>query len=104
MGADVAAQQRRLDQAMIAADGTDNKAAVGRQCHSGRVLWPRLKQLPRIRGMPLYAHIARVSTALPGQYTMPVPMMNIINGGEHADNNVDIQEFMVQPVVGQKLR
>ncbi|HAB93090.1 MAG TPA: phosphopyruvate hydratase, partial [Pseudomonas sp.] len=47
--------------------------------------------------MPLYAHIAELN-GTPGVYSMPVPMMNIINGGEHADNNVDIQEFMVQPV------
>jgi enolase len=47
--------------------------------------------------LPLYAHIANLN-GTPGVYSMPVPMMNIINGGEHADNNVDIQEFMVQPV------
>src|SRR5690606_32004968 len=47
--------------------------------------------------LPLYAHIANLN-GTPGQYSMPVPMMNIINGGEHADNNVGIQEFMVQPV------
>jgi enolase len=49
------------------------------------------------KGVELYEHIADVN-GTPGKYTMPVPMMNIINGGEHADNNVDIQEFMVQPV------
>ena len=48
-------------------------------------------------GIPLYQHIADIN-GTPGVYSMPVPMMNIINGGEHADNNVDIQEFMVQPV------
>ena len=50
--------------------------------------------------IPLYAHIAELN-GTPGVYSMPVPMMNIINGGEHADNNVDIQEFMVQPVSAQ---
>jgi len=49
------------------------------------------------KNLPLYAHIAELN-GTPGQFSMPVPMMNIINGGEHADNNVDIQEFMVQPV------
>jgi enolase len=49
------------------------------------------------RAVPLYAHIAELN-GTPGRFSMPVPMMNIINGGEHADNNVDIQEFMVQPV------
>ncbi|MAD57739.1 MAG: phosphopyruvate hydratase [Porticoccus sp.] len=48
-------------------------------------------------GIPLYEHIANIN-GTSGKYTMPVPMMNIINGGEHADNNVDIQEFMIQPV------
>src|SRR5690606_13271694 len=48
-------------------------------------------------GKPLYAHIAELNGTA-GHYSMPVPMMNIINGGEHADNNVDIQEFMIQPV------
>lgn len=47
--------------------------------------------------MPLYEHIAELN-GTPGKYSMPVPMMNIINGGEHADNNVDIREFMIQPV------
>ncbi len=52
--------------------------------------------------LPLYSHIANLN-GTPGQYSMPVPMMNIINGGEHADNNVDIQEFMVQPVAPRAL-
>lgn len=51
-------------------------------------------------GIPLYEHIANVN-GTPGVYSMPVPMMNIVNGGEHADNNVDIQEFMVQPVAAK---
>ena len=55
------------------------------------------KAAAQAKGMPLYAHIAELN-GTPGVYSMPVPMMNIINGGEHADNNVDIQEFMVQPV------
>ena len=55
------------------------------------------KAAAQAKGVPLYAHIADLN-GTPGQYSMPVPMMNIINGGEHADNNVDIQEFMVQPV------
>ncbi|MDO6470055.1 phosphopyruvate hydratase, partial [Neptunomonas phycophila] len=50
-----------------------------------------------VKGVPLYAHIADIN-GTSGQYSLPVPMMNILNGGEHADNNVYIQEFMVQPV------
>src|SRR5690606_38393502 len=57
----------------------------------------RAKAAAQAKGVPLYAHIADLN-GTPGVYSMPVPMMNIINGGEHADNNVDIQEFMVQPV------
>jgi enolase len=54
------------------------------------------KAAAQAKGIPLYAHIAEVNGTK--EYSMPVPMMNILNGGEHADNNVDIQEFMVQPV------
>lgn len=53
--------------------------------------------------MPLFAWIAELN-GTPGQYSMPLPMMNIINGGEHADNNVDIQEFMIQPVGAKTLK
>ena len=49
---------------------------------------------------PLYEHIADIN-GTSGKFSMPVPMMNILNGGEHADNNVDIQEFMVQPVAAK---
>ena len=55
------------------------------------------KAAARTLGIPLYEHIANLN-GTPKQYSMPVPMMNIINGGEHADNNVDIQEFMIQPI------
>ncbi len=53
--------------------------------------------------IPLYQHISDLNGTA-GQYLMPVPMMNIINGGEHADNNVDIQEFMIQPVGAKNFR
>lgn len=53
--------------------------------------------------MPLFEHIAELN-GTPCKYSMPVPMMNIINGGEHADNNVDIQEFMIQPVGAKSLK
>ncbi|VTN11290.1 Enolase [Raoultella terrigena] len=55
------------------------------------------------KGQPLFEHIAELN-GTPGKYSMPVPMMNIINGGEHADNNVDIQEFMIQPVGAKSLK
>ncbi|MGB2286696.1 MAG: phosphopyruvate hydratase [Porticoccaceae bacterium] len=94
-GADVA-DQRGLDNAMIEADGTENKAVLGANAILA-VSLAAAKAAAQDKGMPLYAHIAELNGTA-GKYSMPVPMMNILNGGEHADNNVDIQEFMVQPV------
>jgi enolase len=90
-----ATAQRELDAAMIAADGTDNKAKFGANAILA-VSLAAAKAGAMARGIPLYQHIADINGT--SEFTMPVPMMNIINGGEHADNNVDIQEFMVQPV------
>jgi enolase len=94
LGSD-AADQRALDGAMIAADGTENKANLGANAILA-VSLAAAKAAAQNRKMPLYQHIADINGS--SDFTMPVPMMNIINGGEHADNNVDIQEFMVQPV------
>lgn len=91
-----AADQRALDQLMLDADGTENKAKLGANAILA-VSLAAAKAAAAEKGIPLYQHIADVN-GTPGQYSMPVPMMNILNGGEHADNNVDIQEFMVQPV------
>ena len=91
-----AADQRALDTAMIEADGTDNKANLGANAILA-VSLAAAKAVASDKSIPLYQHIADIN-GTPGQYSMPVPMMNIVNGGEHADNNVDIQEFMVQPI------
>lgn len=91
-----AADQRALDNAMISLDGTDNKANLGANAILA-VSLAAARAAAQERGIPLYAHIAELNGTA-GKYSMPVPMMNIINGGEHADNNVDIQEFMIQPV------
>jgi len=91
-----AADQRAIDNAMIEADGTENKAKFGANAILA-VSLAAAKAVAVAKNIPLYQHIADIN-GTPGQYSMPVPMMNIINGGEHADNNVDIQEFMVQPV------
>ena len=91
-----ATDQAGLDRAMIELDGTDNKATLGANAILA-VSLAAAKAEAQAKGMPLYAHIAELN-GTPGVYSMPVPMMNIINGGEHADNNVDIQEFMIQPV------
>jgi len=94
MGFDVGAQ-RELDQAMIDADGTDNKASFGANAILA-VSLAAAKAAAQAAGIPLYRHIAQLNGTT--DFSMPVPMMNILNGGEHADNNVDIQEFMIQPV------
>ncbi len=95
LGADTA-DQRALDHRMIEADGTENKGALGANAILG-VSLAAAKAAALGRGVPLYQHIAESAGGAP-RYRMPLPMMNIINGGEHADNNVDIQEFMIQPV------
>lgn len=89
-------EQRKIDQVMIDLDNTENKSNLG----ANTILAVSLavaKAAAIGKGIDLYEHIAVINGS-EGNYSMPVPMMNIINGGEHADNNVDIQEFMVQPV------
>lgn len=90
-----ASQQQLLDQAMLELDGTENKSKLGANAILA-VSLAAAKAAAIDAGKPLYVHIAELNNSS-GQYSLPVPMMNIINGGEHADNNVDIQEFMVQP-------
>lgn len=97
-----ARDQRGLDEAMCELDGTDNKETLGANAILA-VSLAAAHAAAQAKGMPLYAHIAELY-GKPGEYLMPVPMMNIINGGEHADNNVDIQEFMVQPVGAANFR
>jgi enolase len=94
-----AINQRELDNIMLAADGTENKSKLGANAILA-VSLAAAKAAAISKKVPLYAHIADIN-GTPGRYTMPVPMMNIINGGEHADNNVDIQEFMIQPVAAK---
>lgn len=91
-----ATDQRSLDNKMLELDGTDNKANLGANAILA-VSLAAAKAAAAAKNIPLYQHIAEIN-GTPGRYSMPVPMMNILNGGEHADNNVDIQEFMVQPV------
>ncbi|WP_372881550.1 phosphopyruvate hydratase [Psychromonas sp.] len=91
-----ALKQAELDQIMIDLDGTENKAKFGANAILA-VSLAAAKAAAASKKVPLYAHIADLN-GTPGVYSMPLPMMNIINGGEHADNSVDIQEFMIQPV------
>ncbi|NMH59323.1 phosphopyruvate hydratase [Alteromonas ponticola] len=97
-----ASTQAELDGKMIKLDGTENKETLGANAILA-VSLAAAKAAAADKGVALYEHIADLN-GTPGQYSMPVPMMNIINGGEHADNNVDIQEFMVQPVGATSFR
>ncbi len=97
-----AADQSTVDQIMIDLDGTENKSKFGANAILA-VSLANAKAAAASKGMPLYAWIAELN-GTPGVYSMPLPMMNIINGGEHADNNVDIQEFMIQPVGAKTLK
>ena len=85
-------EQTLLDERMIALDGTDNKSRLGANAILG-VSLAMAKAAADDAGMPLYRYVGGVSAQL-----MPVPMMNILNGGAHADNLIDFQEFMVMPV------
>ena len=87
-----AEDQSDIDEAMIQLDGTENKGRLGANAILG-VSLAVAKAAADARGLPLYRYVGGVSAHL-----LPVPMMNIINGGEHADNPIDFQEFMVMPV------
>jgi enolase len=87
-----AEDQAEIDAAMIALDGTENKSRLGANAILG-VSLAAAKAAAEARGLPLYRYVGGVSAC-----TLPVPMMNILNGGAHADNPIDFQEFMVVPV------
>ena len=87
-----ALDQVGIDKLMIELDGTPNKGKLGANAILG-VSLAVAKAAANALGMPLYQYIGGVNAKV-----MPVPMMNILNGGEHADNTVDIQEFMIMPV------
>ena len=84
--------QTALDDAMIAIDGTENKAILGANAILG-VSLACARAASEAIGMPLYRYVGGV-----GANTLPIPLMNILNGGAHADNKVDVQEFMIMPV------
>ena len=87
-----AEDQLHIDQTMIGLDGTENKSRLGANALLG-VSLACAKAASEEAGLPLYAYIGGAFA-----HTLPVPMMNIINGGEHADNPIDFQEFMIMPV------
>ncbi|MFM5953283.1 MAG: phosphopyruvate hydratase [Novosphingobium sp.] len=90
-------EQRFIDRELGSLDGTDNKARLGANAILGTSL-AVAKAAANARGLPLYAYVGGVSA-----HVLPVPMMNIINGGEHADNPIDMQEFMILPVGAETL-
>ncbi|MBN8815038.1 MAG: phosphopyruvate hydratase [Sphingomonas sp.] len=92
-----AEDQADVDNAMIALDGTPNKARLGANAILG-VSLATAKAAADARGLPLYRYVGGVNA-----HVLPVPMMNIINGGEHADNPIDFQEFMIVPVGASSL-
>jgi enolase len=87
-----AEEQENIDAVMINLDGTDNKSNLGANAILG-VSLAVAKAAADARGLPLYRYVGGVNA-----HVLPVPMMNIINGGEHADNPIDFQEFMIMPV------
>ena len=99
VGMDVTNQQD-IDEKMLALDGTSSKKKLGANAILG-VSLAVLDAGSQTLGLPLYQYINQVFADINGKkpmMQMPIPMLNIINGGEHADNNIDIQEFMIMPV------
>ena len=92
-----AEDQGEVDAAMIDLDGTENKSRLGANAILG-VSLATAKAAADARGLPLYRYVGGVSA-----HVLPVPMMNIINGGEHADNPIDFQEFMIMPVGAESI-
>jgi enolase len=92
-------EQRPVDQRLIDLDGTPTKSRLGANAILG-VSLAALKAAAAAAERPLYQHLAHLAGRVPadGRYVLPVPMMNILNGGAHADSSVDLQEFMVMPV------
>ena len=93
-----ATDQQGIDSAMIEIDGTENKARLGANAILG-VSLATAKAAAAYSDLPLYRYVGGTSA-----HILPVPMMNIINGGEHADNPIDIQEFMIMPVAADNIR
>ena len=90
--------QQAIDAVMIEIDGTENKSRLGANAILG-VSLATAKAAAIYNGLPLYRYIGGTSA-----HVLPVPMMNIINGGEHADNSIDFQEFMIMPMTATSMR
>ncbi|XBC38039.1 MAG: phosphopyruvate hydratase [Buchnera aphidicola (Floraphis choui)] len=97
-----ATDQKTIDDIMCQLDGTDNKSKLG----SNTILSISLataRAASAYKGIPLYQHIAELNET-PKKFSIPIPMINVINGGKHANNNIDIQEFMIQPISAHTIK
>jgi enolase len=92
-----ALDQRQIDRLLVDLDGTPTKSRLGANALLG-VSMAAARAAAAAAGLPLYAFLAQLDGRPAGHYTLPVPMMNILNGGAHADSSVDLQEFMVMPI------
>ncbi|MBK83527.1 MAG: phosphopyruvate hydratase [Gammaproteobacteria bacterium] len=95
-----AADQQKIDDVLLQLDGTENKNKLGANAMLA-VSLATAKAAAASQKLPLFQHISSIYDGGKSGYTMPLPMMNILNGGAHADNNVDIQEFMIQPTAAK---
>src|SRR5207247_10137927 len=97
-------QQRTLDERMIALDGTPNKSKLGANAILG-VSMAAARASTKSSKIPLYQYLSTLtSDGTPKQYMLPAPMMNILNGGVHADGSLDFQEFMIVPAKAPNFR
>lgn len=94
--------QLKIDQTMIELDNTENKSNLGANTILA-VSLASAKAAAKDKKIKLYEYIAELN-GTPKKFTIPMPMMNIINGGKHADNNIDIQEFMIQPISARNIK
>ncbi|MDQ1237580.1 MAG: phosphopyruvate hydratase [Wigglesworthia glossinidia] len=97
-----AEEQKNIDDIMINLDGTDNKSKLGANSILA-VSLANAKAVSKIRKIPLYKYISELNE-VPEIFSMPLPMINVINGGKHTNNNIDIQEFMIQPVSAKNIK
>jgi enolase len=96
-------KQQDIDDIMIKLDGTDFKSSLGANAILG-VSLACVKAGSNSNKLPVYEYVREIYSIKSDKYVLPVPLMNIINGGEHADNNVDLQEFMIAPVSAPSFR
>lgn len=96
-------EQKEIDNFLINLDGTENKSSLGANAILG-VSMAVAKAVANFNHIPFYKYLAKVANISKETNILPIPMMNIINGGAHADNNVDLQEFMIMPVNAESFK